>query len=188
MPKLVGYARISTKDQSLNPQITELLNSGCKKSLIFTDVISGAKSDRPGLEKCLSSLQEYDTLIVCRLDRLGRSLSHLVNLIEYLKNRKVAFKSIEDGMIDTTTASGELIFNIFSSIAQFERSLIQERTKARLEATRARGRLGGRKPIYNNHPKVIAAKKMHLDQSLSIKDICKTLNISRASFYRYLSL
>jgi DNA invertase Pin-like site-specific DNA recombinase len=128
------------------------------------------------------------TLIVWRLDRLGRSVHHLVLLIENLKERGISFKSLCDGAIDTTTASGELIFNIFSSLAQFERRLIQERTRAGLAAARARGRSGGRKKIEITHPKVLMAKKMHQDHAMNIGDICKTLKISRASFYRYILL
>ncbi len=122
------------------------------------------------------------------MDRLGRSMPHLVALIEDLRLKGIGFKSICDGAIDTTTASGELIFNIFSSLAQFERRLIQERTKAGLDAARARGRQGGRKKVGSTNPKVVMAKNMHKDHGMSIDDICKTLKISRASFYRYLSL
>ncbi|MBP9741845.1 MAG: recombinase family protein [Burkholderiales bacterium] len=115
-------------------------------------------------------------------------MPHLVALIEDLRLKGIGFKSICDGAIDTTTASGELIFNIFSSLAQFERRLIQERTKAGLDAARARGRQGGRKKVGSTNPKVVMAKNMHKDHGMSIDDICKTLKISRASFYRYLSL
>lgn len=188
MPKLIGYARVSTKDQELELQIDALEKAGCTKSQIFVDVISGSKAERPGLDKCLATLESGDTLLVWRLDRLGRFMPHLVSLIEDLRKKHIGFKSICDGAIDTTTASGELIFNIFSSLAQFERRLIQERTKAGLKAARARGRLGGRRKIENNNPKVLMAKKMHKDHQMSIEDICTTLQISRASFYRYLAL
>ena len=169
-------------------QLDALEKSGCIKEMIFTDKISGSKTDRPGLDKCLDSLQPGDTLLVWRLDRLGRSMSHLVSLVEDLRLKNIGFKSLCDGAIDTTTASGELTFNIFSSLAQFERRLIQERTKAGLDAARARGRQGGRKKIDSDNPKVQMAKKMHKDHGMSISDICKTLNISRSCFYRYLSL
>lgn len=125
---------------------------------------------------------------VWRLDRLGRSMSHLIGLIESLIDKGVGFKSIQDGAIDTTTASGELMFNIFSALAQFERRLVQERTQAGLKAARARGRNGGRPKIRNNNPKVQMAKEMHHKRSLSIDAICKSLSISRATFYRYISL
>ena len=186
MGRLIGYARVSTGDQDLNMQMDELKAAGC--ALVFTDKGSGTKGDRPGLEKCLSELQPEDTLVVWRLDRLGRSMQHLVSIITDLKERKVGFKSIRDGAIDTTTASGELVFNIFAALAQFERELIRERTRAGLLAARARGRMGGRKPVSPRDPKVRMAKRMHEDQSLSINEICFSLKISRATFYRYLSL
>ena len=115
-------------------------------------------------------------------------MAHLVALVEELGKKKIGFRSLCDGAIDTTTASGELIFNIFSSLAQFERKLIQERTKAGLEAARARGKRGGRKKLSANNPRVLTAKRMHKIHGMNINDICKTLKISRASFYRYLSL
>jgi len=188
MPKLIGYARVSTQEQDLNLQLDALEKAGCSKDKIFVDKISGSKAERPGLEKCLAVIQPGDTLLVWRLDRLGRSMVHLISLIEDLRTKQIGFKSICDGAIDTTTASGELIFNIFSSLAQFERRLIQERTKAGLDAARARGRQGGRKKVEATNPKVMMAKNMHKDHGMSIENICKTLKISRASFYRYLSL
>jgi DNA invertase Pin-like site-specific DNA recombinase len=136
----------------------------------------------------MDELKAGDTLLVWRLDRLGRSMPHLVTLIEELGKKNISFRSLCDGAINTTTASGELIFNIFSSLAQFERKLIQERTKAGLDAARARGRKGGRKKISPKNPKVLTAKRMHKNHGMNINDICKTLNISRASFYRYISL
>ncbi len=188
MPKLIGYARVSTQDQDLNLQLDALEKAGCQKHEIFVDKISGSKAERPGLEKCLAVIQPGDTLLVWRLDRLGRSMVHLISLIEDLRTKQIGFKSICDGAIDTTTASGELIFNIFSSLAQFERRLIQERTKAGLDAARARGRQGGRKKLEETNPKVLMAKNMHKDHGMSIENICKTLKISRASFYRYINL
>ena len=135
----------------------------------------------------MAELEAGDTLLVWRLDRLGRSMPHLVALIEDLGKKGIGFRSLCDGAINTTTASGELIFNIFSSLAQFERRLIQERTRAGLEAARARGRKGGRKKISANNAKVLTAQRMHKNHGMSINDICTTLKISRASFYRYLS-
>lgn len=186
--RLLGYARVSRDDQNLELQITALNAAGCLEELIFTDKVSGAKILRPGLDQCLETLKTGDTLIVWRLDRLGRSMSHLIKLIEELRQDGVSFKSICDGAIDTTTASGELIFNIFSSLAQFERRLIQERTCAGLSAARARGRLGGRRPILSSDPRVKTAKRMHEDKSMKIEDICTMLRISRPTLYRYLSL
>lgn len=188
MNRKIGYARVSKYEQDLQMQIDALLNLGCEKDNIFTDHISGSKIKRPGLDQCIKTLQKGDILIVWRLDRLGRSMSHLVSLIEDLKTRGVSFKSLCDGDIDTTTASGELVFNIFSSLAQFERKLIQERTKAGLNAARIRGKKGGRKKIIGSDPKVLTAKKMHKNHNMSINNICKMLSISRATFYRYISI
>ena len=182
----IGYARVSTGEQSLDLQIEDLQKAGCQK--IFTDKASGTKSERPGLKKCLEELSQGNVLVVWRLDRLGRSLQHLVAVVTELRNRDVGFVSLNDGAINTTTASGELIFNIFASLAQFEARLIRERTNAGLKAARSRGRLGGRKPVDQQDPVVKAAKKMHEDKKVSIDDICASLKISRATFYRYLSL
>jgi len=186
--KLIGYARVSTNEQDVRLQLDALKKAGCREKFIFIDKASGARAKRPGLEECLKALAPGDTLLVWRLDRLGRSMPHLVTLVEDLLKKKIAFKSICDGSIDTTTASGELVFNIFSSLAQFERKLIQERTRAGLKAARARGRKGGRKPIANSDPRVQMAKRMHKDHGMSIAKICKTLKISRATFYRYVAL
>ena len=157
--RLAGYARVSTGDQDLGLQIDALQKAGCIDDLIFTDKVSGARTARPGLDACLEELKSGDTLVVWRLDRLGRSMSHLVALVTELLDKNIGFRSLQDGAIDTTTASGELMFNIFSSLAQFERRLIQERTKAGLAAARSRGKQGGRKPILSNDPRVKTAKK-----------------------------
>jgi DNA invertase Pin-like site-specific DNA recombinase len=167
-------------------QVDELKTAEC--ALVYTDKGGGAKGERPGLDKCLSELQSEDTLVVWRLDSLGRSMWHLVTVITDLKERNVGFKSLRDGAIDTTTAWGELIFNIFAALAQFERELIRERTRAGLTAARARGRMGGRRPVSPLDPKVRKAKRMHRDPSLSIDEICSTPSISRATLYRYISL
>jgi DNA invertase Pin-like site-specific DNA recombinase len=186
MGKHIGYARVSTDDQDLSLQINELKIAGCEP--IFTDKASGAKSNRPGLDDCLKTMRAGDTMVVWRLDRLGRSMQHLVSVVTDLKARRIGFKSLRDGAIDTTTASGELVFNIFAALSQFERELICERTRAGLAAARARGRNGGRKPVTGNDPKVKMAKRMYQDRSLSPKQICESLQISRATYYRYLSL
>ena len=187
-PRLVGYARVSTDDQDLSLQIDALTKQGIPPSSIFMDKISGAKTERPGLTKCLNALRSGDILVVWRLDRLGRSMRHLITLVEDLRNKGIGFRSINEGAIDTTCASGELIFNIFSALAQFERRLIQERTKAGLAAARARGRNGGRPKITTQETIVVLAKKLHADKSLEIDDICRTLRISRSTFYRYLRM
>ena len=186
--RLVGYARVSTDDQDLSLQIDALTKQGIPKTYIFMDKLSGAKTERPGLTQCLETLQSGDILVVWRLDRLGRSMRHLITLVEDLRGRGVGFRSLNEGSIDTTCASGELIFNIFSALAQFERRLIQERTKAGLAAARARGRNGGRPKITSAEAKVVLAKKLHKDHSFEIDDICTTLRISRSTFYRYVRL
>ena len=183
--RLVGYAHVSTDDQDLALQIDSLAGLGVVRDNIFTDKVSGSTTTRPGLDACLAHLQQGDTLVVWRLDRLGRSMHHLVDLIEELRNRDIGFRSVNDGFIDTTSASGELVFHIFSALAQFERRLIQERTKAGLASARARGRLGGRPPMDLDEVKVRAARKLHDDHTLTIDDICTTLNISKSTYYRY---
>jgi DNA invertase Pin-like site-specific DNA recombinase len=186
MGQYIGYARVSTSDQDLSLQINDLKAAGCEP--IFTDKVSGTKSERPGLDDCLKTLRKGDTLIVWRLDRLGRSMQHLVTVVTDLKAKGIGFRSLRDGAIDTTTASGELVFNIFAALAQFEAELIRERTRAGLAAARARGRNGGRKPVAGSDPKVKMAKRMHEDRSLSPSEICASLKISRATYYRYLGL
>ena len=187
-PRMIGYARVSTNDQELNLQVDALKAQGVTKEHLFFDKMSGAKEDRPGLAACNEVLRRGDTLLVWRLDRLGRSMRHLVNMIEDLKERGIGFRSISDGMIDTTSASGELVLNIFSALAQFERRLIQERTNAGLAAARARGRVGGRPPLDESSPKVILANKLFCDRSVEVDDICKTLRISRSTLYRYVTM
>lgn len=132
---LYGYARVSTDDQELDLQLDALKQAGCDDANIFHEKVSGAKADRPALDACIAKLEKGDTLLVWRLDRLGRSMPHLVGLVEDLRKRGIGFRSICDGVIDTTSASGELIFNIFSSLAQFERRLTQERTRAGLKSS-----------------------------------------------------
>jgi DNA invertase Pin-like site-specific DNA recombinase len=184
--RIVGYARVSKLEQNLDLQKDALEKAGVKKQLLFVDRVSGMKEERPGLAKCFERLQHGDVLVVWRLDRLGRSLPHLVSIIRELKDRGVGFRSIGDGNIDTTTASGDLVFNIFSSLAQFERSLLQERTLAGLKSARARGRLGGRPKLLKDSPKIKMAKKLHDDKSLSIAEICQTMKISKSTLYWYL--
>src|SRR5438034_5264303 len=184
---LIGYARVSTQDQTLNLQKDALEKIGCAK--IFTDVISGATTERQGLDEALAYVREGDILVVWRLDRLGRSLKHLIETITNLNNRKIGFKSIQEN-IDTTTSGGKLIFHIFGALAEFERDIIRERTKAGLQAARARGRLGGRTKAktLDTQKKVALAQSLYDDKNNTIDDICKTLNISRATLYRYIEV
>jgi DNA invertase Pin-like site-specific DNA recombinase len=178
---LIGYARVSTHEQTLNLQRAALQKAECSK--IFTDVISGAKTERIGLDEALNYVRKGDTLVVWRLDRLGRSLPHLITTMTGLEERGIGFKSLTES-IDTTTSGGKLIFHIFGALAEFERNLIRERTQAGLTAARARGRTGGR-------PKALTGKKLSIAQDLyerqhPIAEILQTLKISRATLYRVL--
>ncbi len=179
---LIGYARVSTKDQNATLQIDALKKAGCKK--IFEDKITGKHLNREGLEKTMDILRTGDTLVVWRLDRLARSLKHLIELITHLEENKIGFKSITES-IDTTTPSGRLIFHIFGALAEFERNLIRERTMAGLEVARARGRKGGRRPKLSDNQKALVLK-LHKDGKHSIKDICQMLNISKQTLYNYI--
>ena len=178
---LIGYARVSTADQTLDLQKDALQQAGCSK--IFTDTASGAKAERTGLDEALNYIRQGDTLVVWRLDRLGRSLNHLIETITGLNNRHIGFKSITEN-IDTTTSGGKLIFHIFGALAEFERDIIRERTQAGLHAARARGRLGGR-PKSLTPKKAQMAEALYKDKNNTIDEICKTLNVSRATLYRY---
>ena len=182
---LIGYARVSTEDQTLALQKDALEKIGCSK--IFTDVISGATTERPGLSEAMSYIREGDSLVVWKLDRLGRSLKHLIDTISELNTRNIGFKSITEN-IDTTTSGGKLIFHIFGALAEFERDIIRERTKAGLAAARARGRTGGRPKVktLDTPRKVAIAQALYNDKKNAIVDICKTLNISRSTLYRYI--
>jgi DNA invertase Pin-like site-specific DNA recombinase len=177
----IGYARVSTHDQTLDLQRDALEKADCEK--IFTDTVSGTKAERKGLEEALSHLRDGDTLVVWRLDRLGRSLRHLIDTITALNERGIGFKSLQEN-IDTTTSGGKLVFHIFGALAEFEREIIRERTRAGLTAARSRGRTGGR-------PKALSAKEVQMlrnmaaDKSLTVSDICRTLGIGRTTFYRY---
>jgi DNA invertase Pin-like site-specific DNA recombinase len=179
---LIGYARVSTTDQTLDLQKDALTKAGCER--IFTDTASGAKAERAGLDEALGYVRRGDTLVVWRLDRLGRSLKHLIETITKLNERRIGFKSITEA-IDTTTSGGKLIFHIFGALAEFERDIIRERTQAGLSAARARGRKGGR-PKALSPKKAQMAHALYADKTTTIDDICRTLNISRATLYRYI--
>src|SRR3954449_11735019 len=178
---LIGYARVSTTDQTLDLQRDALTKAGCSK--IFTDTASGAQTERKELTEALSYVRAGDTLVVWKLDRLGRSLKDLIGRITGLNGRKIGFKSLTEN-IDTTTSGGKLIFHIFGALAEFERNLIKERTNAGLQAARSRGIKGGR-PKSLTEKKVEMARKLYEDKSNSIEEICKTLGISRMTLWRY---
>ncbi|MBX9685246.1 MAG: recombinase family protein [Candidatus Obscuribacterales bacterium] len=187
---LVGYARVSKADgsQSLDLQRDALLDAAVSNKHIYEDLASGKKDDRPGLDACLKALRAGDTLVVWKLDRLGRSLTHLVNLIDDLHKRKVGLKVLtgQGASIDTTTASGKLVFGIFAALSEFERELISERTKAGLASARARGRRGGRRHTMTAAKVHLAAAAMGKSDTV-VSDLCHELGITRQTLYRYVS-
>ena len=177
----IGYCRVSSNDQTLNLQKDALKKAGCEK--IFSDTVSRAKESRLGLDQCLDQLREDDILVVWRLNRLGRSLKHLLTLVEDFSTKGIGFVSLTEA-IDTTTSGGKLVFSIFGAIAKFERQIIRERTNAGLAAARARGRKGGRKEQHNSK-KIVTAVKLADTSPDTIADICKHLGISRSTYYRH---
>src|SRR5512143_1264840 len=181
---LVGYVRVSTEDQNLDLQKDALRKAGCER--LFTDVASGAKDERAGLAEAIAFLRPGDTLVVWKLDRLGRSLQHLIETVTALQARTVGFRSLQESIDTTTSSGGKLIFRVFGALAEFERDLIRERTQAGLQAARARGRQGGR-PRSLDARKLAQARSLHKDPANTIAEICATLGISRATFYRHLA-
>lgn len=181
----LGYARVSTRDQKLDLQIDALENAGCEK--IFSDVISGASKERPNLNAMLEQCRAGDTIVIYKLDRLGRSLIHLVNLVNKLMENGVHLQSLTDN-IDTSTSQGKLMFNVFASLAEFERDLIRERTQAGLNAARARGRFGGRPKGLSKEAEAIsyAAVALYREGKLSVQQISNRLGISKMTLYKYL--
>jgi DNA invertase Pin-like site-specific DNA recombinase len=178
---LIGYARVSTNDQNLDSQRDELEAAGCER--VYQEVASGAKRDRPELERMLEALRPSDVVVVARLDRIGRSLPHLVELVERFRAQEVGFRVLT-GEIDTTTSAGRLVFHIFAAVAEFERSLIRERTMAGLKAARARGRTGGR-PAKMTPTKVRMAGTLMADPSNAPKEVADQLGVSVSTLYRY---
>jgi DNA invertase Pin-like site-specific DNA recombinase len=176
----IGYARVSTTDQSLDSQTDSLAEAGCEK--LFSDVASGAKTQRPGLDKAIEFCRKGDILVVWKLDRMGRSMSHLIEVIQQLEDKKVGFQSLTE-KIDTTTAGGRLIFHLFGALAEFERDLIRERVQAGLKSARARGRKGGRPPVPEETRAM--AKILLADKSLSVRQICDRLGIAKSTLYKY---
>lgn len=178
----IGYARVSTLDQSVDLQEDSLKIAGCDK--IFIDKISGTVSARPGLDKAKEILRTGDTLIVWRLDRLGRSIKDLINWAEYLANNGIALRSLQEN-IDTSTASGKLVFNVFAALADFERNLIIERTNAGLVAARARGKQGGRPKVLSTDKRKLAVD-LYNDKKLSVGKICEMMDITKPTLYKYI--
>jgi DNA invertase Pin-like site-specific DNA recombinase len=183
MSHLLGYARVSSTDQQPRLQVDALERAGCHR--VFTETASGARSDRPILEQVLDQLRPGDALVVWKLDRLGRSLRHLVDMITGLADRGIGFRSLQES-IDTTTPGGKLVFHVFAALAEFERDLVRERTGAGLAAARARGRCGGRPSVLTGH-KLQVAREMYASGEYTVAAIAKTLGVSRASIYRHLT-
>lgn len=180
---LIGYARVSTDDQKLNLQQDALQKAGCEK--IFEDHLSGAKANRPGLNAALEIARYGDTLVVWRLDRLGRSLKDLLQLTEILKERSIGLHSLQES-INTTTSSGQLVFHLFGALAEFERNLVRERTQAGLTAARARGRTGGRPKALDPNKRQLVVK-LYNDHQHSIDEICHMMGISKPTLYKYIA-
>jgi DNA invertase Pin-like site-specific DNA recombinase len=183
MGHLLGYARVSTTDQQPHLQVDALERAGCYR--VFTETASGARADRPALEQLLDQLRPGDTLMVWKLDRLGRSLGHLVDTVTALAERGVGFRSLREA-IDTTTPGGKLAFHVFAALAEFERDLVRERTSAGLVAARARGRHGGRPSVMTAHKRQVA-QEMFASRRYTVAAVARTLGVSRASIYRHLT-
>lgn len=182
MNQRIGYARVSTDDQNLDMQRDALTAAGC--SVIYEETASGKGAARPELEQCQKALRPGDTLIVWRLDRLGRSLPDLVQIVAELKQKGIGFESITE-RIETGSAAGKLVFHVFAALAEFERNLIRERTNAGLAAARARGRAGGRKPKLDEKD-VKEIRALWRDKSIPVADIARRYGVSRTTLYKHL--
>ncbi len=178
----IGYARVSTQDQTPQLQLDALKVAGCERS--FVEKASGAQRDRPELQAALGYMRPGDTLVVWKLDRLARSLKQLIETVESLENKKMGFRSLTEN-IDTTTPGGRLTFHLFAALAEFERSIIKERTMAGLAAARSRGRRGGRPPSLNAKD-LAAAKALLSDPGITVEEVAKRLKVSPATLYRHL--
>ncbi|MBN4062911.1 recombinase family protein [Alkaliphilus sp. AH-315-G20] len=178
---IFGYARVSTAEQKLDLQIDALLKYGIDERNIFSEVASGSKNERVKLHELLVYVKSGDTIVVWKLDRIGRSTKHLVDMMTFFEEKKVNFVSLNENF-DTSTATGKLVFNIFSSLAQFERDLIIERTNAGLVSARARGRVGGRPKV--DKEKISLAMKMYQDGKYTVREIVKASGVSKATLYR----
>lgn len=181
----IGYARVSTREQNLDMQVIALEEAGCER--IYEEKVSGVKAERPILNNLINQLRPGDVLVIWKLDRLGRSLKNLVQLVQQLMENNIGLCSLNDP-IDTTSPQGRLIFNIFASLAEFERDVICERTLAGLSAARARGRFGGRPRGLSKKAEATAcaAETLYKEKKLSVVEICKKLSISKSTLYKYL--
>ncbi|RVP06945.1 recombinase family protein [Sinorhizobium meliloti] len=179
---LIGYARVSTRDQTVAAQLDALRKVECAR--IFEETASGANRDRPQLAAALDYMREGDTLVVWKLDRLARSLKQLIETVETLEDRGIGFRSLTEA-IDTTMASGRLVFQIFGALAEFERGVIRERTRAGLDAARSRGRKGGRPPKLKPAD-LKAAKALLADPEINVEDVARRLGVSPATLYRHI--
>jgi DNA invertase Pin-like site-specific DNA recombinase len=179
----IGYARVSTQDQNLNLQVDALQKAGCDK--VYHDIVSGSKSERAGLNEALDFAREGDVIVVWRLDRLGRSIQHLIQTIVMLKERKIGFKSLQE-TIDTTTAIGKLTFHLCSAFAEFERNLIIDRTNAGLTAARLRGKLGGR-PSKLDKQKIKRMRELYDAKTSTVIEICRIFDITKKTFYNHIN-
>ena len=178
----VGYARVSLPEQHLALQTDALQRAGCER--LYTDTVSGGQAERPGLRTALEVLRAGDTFVVWKLDRLGRSLAHLVETIQDLHQQGIHFKSLQEN-IDTTSGAGKLVFHLFAALAEFERDLIRERTRAGLAAARARGKLGGRPKALRPH-QAARVRALYNARELSVPEICVLFGIGKTTVYRYL--
>ena len=186
---LVGYTRISKSDGNLDLQKDSLVSAGVSADKIYEEFASGKREDRPELKQCLKSLRDgEDTLVIWKLDRLGRNLRHLIEIVQELEQRKIGLRILtgKGACIETTTASGRMVFVIFAALSEYERELIKERTKAGLKAARARGRKGGRKFVMTK-TKLMMARSALQNRDTKINDLCTELKITRYTLYRYLS-
>jgi DNA invertase Pin-like site-specific DNA recombinase len=179
---LVGYAQVSTQDQELALQLDALKAAGCEK--VFTEKASGAQRERPQLKAALEYMRPGDTLVVWKLDRLARSMKQLIETVEHLGTQEMGFKSLTEAL-DTTTAGGKLIFHLFASLAEFERAVLRERTRAGLMAARARGRTGGR-PRALSEADLAVAKALLKDSGITVEEIARRLKVAPSTLYRAL--
>lgn len=184
---LIGYARVSIGDQSLDGQLDALKAAGVPARSIYREKLSGKNTDRPAFQECLDELEAGDVLLVAKLDRLGRSLIDLVRIVRELDDKGVQFRALDKADMDTTTAGSRMVFNIFAALADYERELIVERTRTGLDAAKARGRVGGRPKVKTDSPKVQRAKALR-DKGVEVDEIADLLKVSRATAYRYLAM